>query len=375
MRLRTNKTCPSLKQFNNISNRDSTLFVMLLILISIINFSGCKDDPVTVDGYVFAAPRFNWRTIDINNAGGVDIWARDTNRIYLLDDMRNSLFVITGGNANQYNTGNYDMFSMTGVSENELIIFGLSPESELTFIKWNGGGFEYFPSGVYLPEYFERWFLGCVGNQNESWICSKKGIVKLEGNTVTTYSYPDSTMNFNDIFRSSDNKIQIICEGSLPGQYVQKIYELQDTAFVQTFEFMEPLGNTNGRILIKELNGITFGLTFNQNDIYGMVCFKHFNGTGFTDNFCLDAGLYNIKVIAGSNFQDFSIIASTDEYVFENTQKGLLYWDGFVLSREVELPVPMILEYDFKLISANESTFLVMYDSGASTRILAGTRK
>jgi hypothetical protein len=322
----------------------------------------------------FDAPRFSWRTIELTESGFIDIWALDTNNIFLLNYSEKSLYKISGGNVDHFNAGNYEMFSMAGISENEIYIFGESYAYELTFIKWNGAGFEYFPTGVFLSEYSNPWFRGCIGNSNEAWLCSQKGIAKLEGGNITTYLYPDSNMTVLDIFETPDNKIQIICERSLPGEYLQSLFELQDTTFTKIFDFTQPISSYFDYTYLKELNGYKYGLTFNQNNNYGLICFKNFSGAGFSDNFCINKGI-SLSIPVGSNFQDLTFIAYTEESVFEHSRKGILNWNGIVLSREIELPAPGFFGDNDKIFSANANTIIVLCQGRFPVKIFVGTRK
>lgn len=370
----TYTVCPSSQISPKQSFKIKSLLSVLSLMYSLLLISGCGEDPVTVKSYVFETARFNWRTSEINETGFIDFWAQDTSKIFLLDYYQRSLAMYSGGVLNRYNAGNFEMVSMSGISQNEIMIFGISSDTEITFIKFNGGGFENYPSGVNMPESYGNTFPACYVSSNEAWICSKNGIARLNGNSITAFQYPDSFTTPSDIFKSSSGTMQFISAGTSSGQSVQRIYELQDTAFVKVYEMSIPERNSS-RYDLRELNGWSYILAYTDDEYNQIACFRILDGYNISEIICMNAGIYMFYGIAGTSFQNMALVAITNETVY-NSKRGILYWDGVVLSRELELPPPpAFMEYRYLIRTPDNNTILMMYAGDNTTKILTGTRK
>jgi len=369
----TYQACPSLQVNSKQSFKLISLLSVFCLLFAAVLFNGCDDDPVTTEKYVFETARFNWRSSEINETGFIDIWAQDTSQIYLLDHNQKSLALYSEGNLNRFSAGNFELVSMSGMSQNDIMLFGISADTEITFIKFNGGGFEYYPSGVFMPETYGNVFPGCYLSINEAWICSKKGIARLIGNSISTYQYPDSITTPSDIFKSSNGAIQFICAGTSSGQNVQRIYELRDTAFVKVYEISIPERSLT-RYDLRELNGRSYILVYTQDEYNQIVCFRILEGYNISEISCMNAGLYFFYGIAGLSFQNTAFVAVTTETVFGST-RGILYWNGIVLSKELELPQPsFIMEYPYLIEMPDNNTILVLQGEDNNTKIFKGKR-
>jgi len=352
-----------------------------LILLSLI-FSACKDNPVTIQED-FAPPRFNWRTIDINqnmNPGFADIWALDTNNIYLLNHYDKSLYIVTHGIITSHYIGNYYLTQMKGLSNNEIYIFAAGYASRLlTIIKWNGGGFEYYPTDITVTNGVSALTIrGYTVSPNEVWAASLDGICRFDGINMTDYSFgepSDSLLLPIDIFLSSNNKIQYIANNMDTANEQDRLYEFADTGFVKIYQgTINPFGRT--LLLLREVGGFKFGLQLNQplGELYS-VCIKYFTGSSFTDYFCYNdligskhsTGVSQNPV--GTNLQSFIFFAeSSHDLIFYlpgdtiPSRVGILHWDGNRVSKEIGFEV-YITSYDFEhyiLFSINEDNYLIL---------------
>lgn len=370
----TYTVCPSSRISLQKSFKFSSLLSAFSLVYALLLFNGCSDDPVTAEGYVFETPRFNWRTTEINETGYIDFWAQDTSKMFLLDYDRRSLAVYSGGILNRFSAGNFEMVSMSGISQNEIMVFGISADTEITFIKFNGGGFENYPSGIYIPASYSNTFPACYVSSNEAWICSKKGIARLDGNIITAFQYPDSLTTPSDVFKSANGTMQFISYGTSSGQSIQRIYELQDTAFVKIYEMSIPERNSS-RYELRELNGRSYILAYTEDEYNQIACFRILDGYNISEIICMNAGIYAFYGIAGTSFQNMALVAITSQNVYSST-RGILYWDGTVLSRELELPPPPVfMEYRYFINNPDNNTILMMYAVDNKTKLLTGTRK
>ena len=328
--------------------------LLILFLLFAFLLSACKDDVVTPpQGEDFAPPRFNWRAMQINNIGFADIWAQDTNNIYLINHYDKSLYIVSHGTVTTYYVGNYYLTQLKGLSNNEIYLFGANNSSGLlTVIKWNGGGFEYYPTDIIVTTAVSALFIrGCAVSSNEIWALSMNGISRFDGSKMTDYPYgePSNSLTPIDIFLSDNHKIQYIAVNADTANELNKLYEFADTGFVKIYEgTINPFGRT--LLLLREVGGVNFGLQFNQQlGEPGTVCIKYFNGSSFTDYFCYNdvisfswwTGVSKNPV--GVNLQSFIFLAQANNAIFYllgdtiTNRVGILHWDGNKVSKEIGL--------------------------------------
>ena len=362
----------SIKKFKNI-------FYLLLPLLFL--FSSCKDDPVTVTED-FAPPRFNWRTVDINqnqNPGFADIWAMDTNNIYLLNHYDKSLYIVSHGFVTTHYIGNYFLTQMKGISNSEIYIFAAGNASNLlTIIKWNGGGFEYYPTDIIIKTGASALTIrDCVVSYNEIWVLSMDGICRFDGSKITNYSFGDPNAPLLvplDIFLSDNQRVQYIAYNQDTANQQNRLYEFADSGFVKIYEGTNnPFGRT--LLILNEVGGVKFGLQLNQplGEPYS-VCIKYFTGSSFSDYFCYNnligsrhpTGVTSQNPV-GTNLQSFIFLAEAHETIFTAfdsipVKVGILHWDGNKVSKEIGL-FDVNTGYDFEhhiLFAMNHYNYLIL---------------
>jgi len=108
-----------------ISKIIQNITVFFTVIIAAVNFISCGDDIVYVAKEEFDPPRFNWRSMEFPNTGYADIWALDTNNIYMLNHTYRSLYKLNNGNVSTFYIGVYGFNQMQGISNNEIYIFWL----------------------------------------------------------------------------------------------------------------------------------------------------------------------------------------------------------------------------------------------------------
>jgi hypothetical protein len=373
--------------------------IILFLLFSFL-LSACKDDVIVVppppQGEDFAPPRFNWRAMEINNIGFADIWAQDTNNIYLLSHYDKSLYIVSHGIVTTYYVGNYYLTQIKGLSNNEIYIFAAGYASNLlTIIKWNGGGFEYYPTDITVTTGVSALTIrGCAVSSNEVWALSIDGINRFNGFKMTDYSFGDPTDSLVvpiDLFLSDNHKIQYIANNADTGNNQNRLYEFRDTGFVKIYEDQIVTHMT----LLREVGGVNFGLQLNYNvPLPGTVCIKYFTGSSFTDYFC-----YNNKISTkfttgvsknpvGTNLQSFIFLAQANELIFntitpviDQVEVGILHWDGNKVSKEIGVH-GYENSYDFEhyiLFAINQDNYLILEpfypNNPMSNTLYIGTKK
>ena len=372
----THQTCPS---FPVSINRSPSILKFLFVcfaLVGVIFIHGCSDELVSVDKQIFRTQQFNWQTTEIQQGNFTDLWADRSNVVYMLSYDDRSLYKLSDKNLTQFYAGDYNLYSMDAVSENAIYIFGISQDFQLTFIKWNGSGFEYIPSGVFLDQYGSSWMRGCVITPDEAWICSQTSIIQSQGGNITTYIYPDSTMVPKSIFKSPGGKIQVICEKYISGLHIQKIYELQDGSFAEVYEHAEPYLQSTTRTFIGQLNGSVFQQVYKFEGESASICVRSYDGSAFNEMYCLGNKINMIRELDGNLFGELILYGETYQDPYQYPKRQIFTWNGTFLSREIEMPdPPAIMDYQVKIKSVNPDLVHIMHNGEELTKILTGTRK
>lgn len=308
-----------------------------LIIFAAAFFASCGDDTVTPPQSEFDPPRFNWRSIEIPSYGFSCMWANDTSKIFLSNPYENSLYILSGGNITQHNIGNYVINDMEGISENELYLFGTNTTNAiLTIIKWNGTGFEYYPTSVTITNDYFYSVSGCIAASGNIWICSRNGIGHLNQSAISNYSNEDVTAYINPIFLTNLEEVQYSTFKELPsGDAIENLFEFRDTGFVKIFTYMQN-SYGNNYIALKQIAGNKFGLQYNRNAPY--LCIQNFIDSNFSPYFCFNSiieGISNGRPnFYGNSMQDFMILVEAEGSLF-TYRKGLLHWNGQKPSVEI----------------------------------------
>lgn len=320
------------------------LFIVSFCLCIISILSSCSDDnPVKPSASEFDTARYNWRGIEISSRGFAAIWSLDTNKIFLANHDRHSLYVISSGIVSFYNFGsNYFVNEMDGLSNNEIYMFGGISGGQLAIIKWNGAGFEFFPANLYTND--DRSVRGCAINSSEIWILSPLGIAKFDGNSFIYYSYADPHLIFPmKIFKSVENKIEYIANGMYDTTSLQhSLYQFEDTSFKRVYYDSVGINPPRYSTELTELNGFKYGFYINSPlGSSSFICLKNFTGSGFSDYACFDKKIhlpnfFRPGYLVGINLQNCMTIVSTDPSVFTHTRVGVMQWNGSRLSKELE---------------------------------------
>lgn len=361
--------------------------VFLTVIITAINFISCGDDTVTVTENEFDPPRFNWRSFELQNTGYADIWAQDTNNIFLLNHIYHSLYKLHNRNISTYYIGNYGLNQMQGISNNEIYIFGCESGITPTIIKWDGAGFTYYPTNITMPgssgvnnKHFMR-------NSNEIWICTKKGIARFDGVNYNYFDYGDSTMTPDGIFLSERNSIQYFCSKVVDstGEIEQALYELQDNTFIKIFEYSENPNITRSYIYLKEIRGNKFGIKINYSvGANWSMCYYDFNNYSFSFGYCFSSKFITLQTDVrsinpvGTNLNNYIMFIESESGFFEHYRTGFVHWNGYKFSKEFGLSgagYPFYEEYI--LFNINESSYLLLQPNIVEARntLYIGTKK
>ncbi len=317
------------------------LFVLVLFAVCLF---ACKDDPVTVNEVEFDPPRFNWRSYEVNyqGQGFSGLWAKDTNNIFLINYYDALLIKLSHGIQSGFNLGDYFISDIKGISENEVYIFGVKhyPDSRLTIIKFNGAGFEFYPTNIVITGTNGYWIKGCVFNNSEIWACSPNGIVKFDGASMTYYNYDDPLLIPMHFYVSPNNKLEYIYERFQSDSVLYTgYYEFIDTSFVKAFEIVGNPYILNTFTFLNEINGNKIGLRYNFSP--KSLCVENFANNSFSTYFCYsnkitDAGTTEFGGFRGMGLQNFIFIATSSEYIYDPPSRmGILHWDGNKVSKEI----------------------------------------
>jgi len=359
----------------------------------------CKDDPLSPVQDDFDPPRFNWRTVEIpRRFGFADIWAMDTSRIFLLNHDNRSLYIYSGGRTDVYNVGNYYLNEIKGLSNSEVYIFGTQIGGNMTIIKWNGAGFEYYSTTIHVFGSGVYYVRGGVVSSNEVWIASQDGISMFDGVSMTNYFYEDSLMIPNFIFRSIDNKIQYIAERWADTSYIQEsLFEFRDTGFVRVFNYIgDPFPHGSYTFLV-QVGGFKLGLKLYDRPKYS-VCVENFTGTSFSPYFCypkiINSTYRSVSPatgFVGSSPQNLMLVVQASDIIFDppvgpdstiRQTVGLVHWNGNRVSKEMGLlNYESPSDYDaFILHCINSDSYLVLtpygYEINSESQLLhIGTKR
>ncbi|HRJ84963.1 MAG TPA: hypothetical protein PK753_13515 [Ignavibacteria bacterium] len=336
---------------------------LFLFSAAALHFTGCGDDTVSTN-YNIDMPRFNWKTVSLNAENFNCIWSRDTANMYLMSNVGNKLFKLTNGSLTNYNIGNHLIKQLSGNTSN-VVIFALDESGEMKFVIWNGAAQE-IRTGIYIPDTLGNYFTGCATDDMGYWIASQSGIASYNGGSTTRYYVNDNMFIPKHIYKSRQNTIRITGES----RNTQKIYELQDTAFVQIFE------NT-GNYYLKVLRDEAYGYFINEN-IPG-PCFYNISGNSYVENFCINT---NIPIsfgnsLSGTAFSDLFFEVYSSALFNELSSFGILHWDGYKFSREFEFEVqqPGIGNSATAFYSIDENNLLILEGQYPSKKLYIGTRK
>lgn len=372
----TYTVCPSLRIISQCLFKLRPLFSVLGLAYTLLLLNGCSDDPVSVDKPIFRSQQFNWQTTEIRQGCFSDLWAEEANIVYLLNKNDKSLYKLSDKILTQLYAGDYHLFSMDAISENAIYIFGLSPNFQITFIKWNGSAFEYIPSGVFLDQYGSLWMRGCATGQDEAWICSQTSIIRSQGGNITTYDYPDSTMVPREIFKNPGGNIQMICETYVSEQHIQRVYELRNNSFTEMYELSEPYWGNTTRTFINQLEGNVYQLVYISDGESSRFCLKNYDGSAFHEMYCIGNTISYIHELGGSIIGELILYGETYLGPYEAPKREIYTWNGTFLSREIDMPQPsMIGDYIVMIKSVNPGLVHIMHNGEGFTTILTGTRK
>ncbi len=354
-------------------------------LFAIFCFYSCGDEAVMISKEEFDPPRFNWRGIDLPLTGYSDIWAQDTSNIYLINYYDRNLYKINNGNTSAFNAGNYGLNHMQGINNNEVYIFGTSANGFITIIKWDGAGFEHYPTNIGLGEYTSQGIKGYVRNSNEIWICCQMGIARFDGVNYQYFSTDDSTMMPQTIFLSEKNTIQYISMRIDETGIKHELYELNGNSFVKLYEDFEDPNVTRSSVFLKEIRGNKFGLEIKQPvGVSWSLCYLNFQNYSLSPGFCYNRKIQtfstDVRSInpAGASLNNYVMFIEAESGFFEHYRTGLIHWDGNKFSKEIGLSGLARPSFSmFLLFNINESSYLFLepHYSDATSKLYIGTRK
>ena len=343
------------------------IFIGAAVLFNACLFMSCSEEVVIINTEDFDPPRYNWRAMVINDYGFSDLWAQDTNKVFLLNHNDKSLNIISGGNIEEHYVGEYGLDKIQGLSNNEVYIFGSTwfPDNRLSIIKWNGGGFEYYHTEIILST--AKGIKGLAVNSNEIWIISLKGICKYDGNGLIYYTHPDSQLIPTSLFLYNNNKVQYIAGKYVDPENIQQcLFEFRDTGFVRIYNY---IGNPNINMtytFLNEIGGFKYGLELKQPlNTDWSICMHYFSGSSFMPYFCFNGKIHTTWATwsnnpVGFNLQSFIILVETDRNVFDTTRIGILHWNGSAVSKELQLS-PRTGPFDSSILySVNSNCYLIL---------------
>jgi hypothetical protein len=368
-----------------IFNFSFTLLPIILIILLSAFFISCGEDAATQPEPEFDPPRFNWSSMDLLNTGYSDIWAQDTSNIYMTNYYDRNLCRISNGNITVFNAGNYGLNHMQGLSNNEIYIFGCSSDGLVTLIKWDGAGFNYYPTNINLTGYSFMGIKGYARNSNEVWICCQTGIALFDGVNYQYFSSDDSTMMPQTIFLSENNTIQYISQRIDESGIKHALYELRGNSFVKLFEYFKDPSITRSSVFLKEIRGIKFGIEVKQPiGANWSICFLNFQNYSFSQAFCFNSMIQNLSTEvrpinpAGTNLNNYVMFVEAESGFFEHYRTGLIHWDGNKYSKELGLSGAAGPSFStFLLFNINESAYLFLepHYFDATSKLYIGTKK
>lgn len=341
-------------------------YLLLTVVLPVIFIAACKDETVTVIEEDFDPPRFNWRSTEILGSDFSGIWAKDTNNIYLINYFPANFTHIFKGNTETFNIGNYGVTEMEGISENEVYIFGAVPypDNTLTIIKWNGTGFEYFPTGINVGTNNAQ-IKGCVVNSNEVWIGTENGLSRFDGTNLYNYTYENPNLFLKDLFLGDNNRVQYISERQFNETTLQtSLYEFRDTGFVMIFdEIINPYPTIN---LLNQINGYKIGIEHNLPN--RTVCLNNFSGSGYTNYYCFSNKITIFTLLQSNNpvgigLQNFTafVEVNNNEIFTPGYRSGIIHWNGSKPSAEIGVSVGSGYPSDKPILfSINDLNYLVL---------------
>ncbi|MBL8017328.1 MAG: hypothetical protein JNK43_08665 [Ignavibacteria bacterium] len=345
-------------------NRKLPSAVLIAVLVAVTAY-GCSGDSVTYIVSSFDPPRFNWRRVEIPGGGIAGIWAKDTSKIFWINNERRGIMSIQSDAVEIRYYGNYDANMIYGKSESEIYVFGSYRISgELTIMKWNGNSFEYYPAGV--ASYSRTTIKGCLDINGNVWIASESGAARFDGTNITAYSFDNPGLDLKDIYYSTENKVEIICAKGFSNElFRQCLYEFRDSQFVKVFdESSVPVPEYTSLI---EIGGYKSGVTNNFNT--GIVCIEKFILPVFSGDYCFDRSVRNAAISrnsgpvgTGAGNYIFAAEVNSNEIFFPPYLTGIMHWNGTRLSAELGITLgPPGNEYDeYVVTNIMDDAYIVM---------------
>lgn len=302
-----------------------------ILLISAITalfiLSSCGDDAVVPPSVnEFDPPRYNW-TVDTINADLSDIWAADSNNVFLSDVLRGLFYY----NGITYQIFNYPpgvaVDAMDGYDKNNVFLggsIGSPPARYLNLIKWNGSVFEQiYVSDTNSPHAIISIF---VKSPLEIWFGTTGGrVYRYNGISVDVF-YFDSLKRINPIFEDEGGNI---CFG---GNTFYPDFQNLDSVVVDIHRYQNNFWqNIYTRTYTKENLQTGYAIRNAEREIMGtsMNTLSKFTGNDFQP--LSNVGSYLL-------FPDYFGISSSDlicgALKTGGTNYELFHWNGQKWSKE-----------------------------------------
>ena len=297
--------------------------IISVILLSILfSLTSCSDDtPVQPPETGFDSARYIWK-VDTIPVHLFDIWAADTNEVYLLQ--LNQLICWNGELYKSYSLPpGFKAYIIGGFSHNNVVIGGTDVSGYLSIVIWDGLSFTEkrltdtaqsycFPKSILLT------------NQNNVWLGTTNGRVYNYVGSNTQVYYFDSLMYVGPFLSDAAQKIRFY--GGI--KYNHSIYDDSAKAFIYVFdsndwtlEYFKRYTNLNQDTMLAVSNLNTEIIGLNTTGF-----FRYFPGQ-FTQ-FLGNSLFRNTPPFAGNSEDQFMTTGAT------NTEYDLFNWNGKKWSKE-----------------------------------------
>jgi hypothetical protein len=310
------------------------IIIQLFLLIIIINFFSCSENPNGPGEFSFAPPRYNWN-IDTLYSNVYNVVVVDTNSYYSLSNWfyPSLLGYYNNGTITEYNTGFYAT-TISGTDENNIYIAGGNFVNEnfaypVLKIFRNGN---FFPVDVKGDTLINNYIFCLNIINNDVWIGTMRGqVMKFNNNHVDYYTLDTSYHVFlisNDIlnnlftFMSKD----IYDSNHIPIRSDYRIYKMENNIWKLICKFTDdklfwPYKGIENRIFVSRY-------------INTYITYEFINGnfTKILDE--RNTGIYCVWS-GGKSFNDMIIFGIPVNYSNINDAVFLHHWNGFWASNEL----------------------------------------
>lgn len=300
-------------------------FSIVTLLFSAFCFYSCGDEAIMTSKEEFDPPRYSWES-DTIEAIVVDLWAFDSNNVYLADEYYN-LIHFDGSNYNYHDYGG-DIFvtAMSGYDQNNIYAAGRNLYNGKWMVKkWNGTVFENITVSDTI---YNNTIITSIRAYSPSniWLCTSNGrVFKFNGSSFEPY-YLDGKSFIRPVLFDDMGGVYVAGGEYFPSYPIFDsvrvfINKLENGVWHNSYE--EMLIESTESTVLKFCN---IGKEIVRVKRHSIL---RYDGFDFSENLKVDQFSTNWAIF-GLSLQNILCVGTQDGY-----SKSLYHWNGTKWSKEL----------------------------------------